>query len=277
MLKNYFKLKEILIKDQNILRGSETQLFNKIFIETISYCNSDCNFCPASTKVGAKNPANFMSEGLFFKILNELKDQPFKGSVAFHCNNEPLLDERLPSWIKKARQILKNNFFYFYTNGLLLNLELANRLFEAGLNRIIINNYDDKHELASNLKHLIDNSERIKGEIILNYRLKTEYLLNRAGQAPNARFYLKAPLKIICLRPLNEIVIGYDGTVPLCCADGLWKVVMGNVRESSLRDIWFSSFFKSTRRALAEGNRNCTKICRVCDALNFFAAKGTRK
>ncbi|MFH1854733.1 MAG: radical SAM/SPASM domain-containing protein [Candidatus Omnitrophota bacterium] len=275
MLKNFLNLKEVFIRRSGF-QEPENTLFKKVFIETISYCNNDCAFCPASTKVGAKMPGSFMREDLYIKILNELADIHFTGSVAFHCNNEPLLDRRLILWIKIARSLLKTNFFYLYTNGIFIDIKLANQLLEAGLNRIIINNYNDKHELIPSIRSLIDNSSFVQGEIIVNYRVKTDYLENRAGENPNIRSFLKEPLKNICVRPLTEIVVGYDGTVPLCCADGLWKVTMGNAGQTSLKDIWFSDFFKRIRRSLATGNRNCAEICRVCDALNFSAPRGIR-
>lgn len=276
LFKNYLALKQLFIK--NILTpGIENMLFQKIFIETVSYCNNDCGFCPASTKVGIKHAENFMAEDLYVKILNELVHISFSGSVAFHCNNEPLLDERLSSWIKAARSLLKTNFFYLYTNGVLIDVKLANQLFKAGLNRLIIDNYNDKHELIPSVKELINCSSFLKGEVIVNYRFKTDYLGNRAGQSVNAAFFLKEPLRIMCMRPLREIVIGYDGTVPLCCADGLWKVTMGNAKEENLKNIWFSDFFRENRKALLRGDRNCTEICRVCDALNFSMPKGMRE
>lgn len=277
MRKNYLKLKEFVIKNNNGAPPDENALFNKVFIESVAYCNNDCVFCPASAMAGTKNPENLMPESLYLKIINELSSIAFTGSIAFHCNNEPLLDTRLSSWIRIARGLLKSNFFYLYTNGILINTNLANELFASGLNRIIINNYNDQHELNPPVRRLLDNSAVLRGEIIINYRAKTDYFGNRAGQSPNAGVFLKKPLKIQCLRPSTEIVVGYDGTVPLCCADGLWKVVMGNVKDSSLKDIWFSDFFKRVKGVLAKGNRECTEICRVCDALNFPAPKGMRE
>ncbi|MFH1191354.1 MAG: radical SAM/SPASM domain-containing protein [Candidatus Omnitrophota bacterium] len=275
--KNYLKLKEFVIKNNYGASPDDNALFNKVFIEAVSYCNNDCAFCPASAKAGAKKPENLMREALYIKILNELANISFTGSIAFHCNNEPLLDPRLPSWIKMARSLLKNNFFYLYTNGIFINVNLANALFNAGLNRIIINNYNDQHKLNPAIRKLLDNAAVLRGEVIINYRAKTDYFGNRAGQSPNMGSFLKKPLNIQCMRPSTEIVIGYDGTVPLCCADGLWKVIAGNVKDSSLKDIWFSDFFKKIRVALAKGDRDCTEICRVCDGLNFPAPKGIRE
>ena len=249
-------------------------LFKKIFIETVSYCNNDCIFCPASSKAGIKKPENFMSEDLYAKILKELKGISFKGSVAFHCNNEPLLDKRLASWIRRARDLLKTNYFYLYTNGILIDVKSANQLFDAGLNRIIIDNYNDEHELIPSVRDLARSPFLVKGEVIVDYRFKNDYFGNRAGQSPNAEIFLKKALKLICARPLMEIVVGYDGTVPLCCADGLWRVKMGNAMESNLKDIWFSDGFRRTRSSLLKGQRSCVEICKVCDALYLPSLKG---
>jgi len=276
ILSGYFGVKAIFVKLNGSIKTGEQELFKKIFIETISYCNNDCAFCPASCKSGVKNPQNFMSEDLYLKILKELKDISFKGSLAFHCNNEPLLDRRLASWVKKARDLLKDNYFYLYTNGVFIDVGLVNELFEAGLNRIIVNNYNDEYILNPSIRKLVEDSFMLKGEVIVNYRVKSDYLGNRAGESPNAGSFLKKPLNIICPRPLRELVVGYDGTVPLCCADGVWKVKMGNLRETSIKDIWFSDFFKMVRKSLSMGDRKSTEICKACDALKFFSPKGIR-
>lgn len=276
MLRSYLKLKETLIKSRGVPANSENMLFKKVFIETVSYCNNDCAFCPASRRVGLKNPGHFMPEDLYMKIMNELANISFTGSLAFHCNNEPLLDRRLPSWVRKARGLLKSNFFYLFTNGTLVSPDLVNELLDAGLNRIIINNYNDELKPIPSVKAIIDDSSHMRGEVIINYRAKSDYLGNRAGESPNARLFLKEPLQVMCTRPLAEMVVGYDGTVPLCCADGLWKVTMGDVKKSSLRDIWFSDFWTRVRKSLVKGDRNCTEICKACDALSFFAPRGMR-
>jgi MoaA/NifB/PqqE/SkfB family radical SAM enzyme len=276
ILRGYIKLKEIFIAGSMLGKRDEA-LFEKVFIETISYCNNDCSFCPASNTFGEKSPANLMTESTYLKIINELCGISFKGSLAFHCNNEPLLDTRLSGWIKIARGLLKNNFFYLYTNGIFINAELARELFEAGLNRIIVNNYNDKHQLIPSVKDLVDAASRLQGEIIVNYRWKTDYLGNRAGESPNSRLTLKAPIRAACYRTLTELVIGYDGTVPLCCADALWKMTMGNVREANLTDIWFSPFFRRVRKSLRLGDRSCAEICKVCDTLSFPAIRGVHK
>lgn len=274
MLKACLKLKEAI--DKNKISAGENALFNKVFIETIGYCNNDCVFCPASLKMGAKKPENLMPESLYLKILNELESASFSGSVAFHCNNEPLLDSRLMPWVKTARGMLKSSFFYLYSNGMLINVDLANGLFASGLNRIIINNYNDQHRLNPSIKNLLDNSADLRGEVIISYRAKTEYFGNRAGQSPNAEISLKKPLKAQCLRPSVEIAVCYDGNVSLCCADGLGKAVMGNALDSNLKDIWFRDSFKKARRALARGDRSCVEICKTCDALNSPVLKGLR-
>ena len=270
LLMPYLRIKEsVITRKIGIDYNGVDALFEKIFIETVAHCNNNCDFCPLPGKIKAGAPLNFMSEELFMKIILELKSIFYKGSVAFHCNNEPLLDGRLASWIKIARANLKHNFFYIYTNGILLSVTAAQELFDAGLNRIIFNCYARGQEVINTVKKLTREDVLLRGELVIQYRRKDEYLGNRAGQSPNSRFSLKRPLEIMCLRPQREIVVCYDGTIPLCCADALLKSVMGNAREKSLREIWFADSFRRIRRALAERDRSCTEICKKCDSLQL--------
>ncbi|MBU1125530.1 MAG: SPASM domain-containing protein [Candidatus Omnitrophica bacterium] len=275
LLRNgYLGLRQMLLLQQFHGFASGDMLFKKIFIETISYCNNNCAFCPASTAVGMKEPQHRMSERLYEKIIKELEDMAYPGSVAFHGNNEPFLDNRLAEWIAYARRHLKNNFFYLYTNGLAADITTINALFEKGINKVIINNYDDTHRLTPSLVELVRQEVFLKGETVIYYRRKNEYKGNRAGQSPNAEGELTVPLRFVCVRPFAEIVVGYDGTVPLCCADGLWKSVVGNVSETSISEVWFSPALKRVRDSLVKRDRSRLVACKFCDAVSFLHLKG---
>jgi len=238
-------------------------LFKKIYIETISYCNNTCSFCPASAKAGYKKAINFMPIDLYRKILHELKSLDFKGVFAFHCNNEPLLDKRIFDFIAIGKRLFSKNYFYMYTNGLLINADKALALFNVGLDYLVINNYDDDFKLLSGVKDILNHVDPSKVNIFINRELKNTFMSNRAGEM--LQMHLKKPFKLTCLRAPNEIIVGYDGTVPLCCADALWKAKMGNVREKGIKDIWFSDKFDRIRKALIAGDRSCNEVCKDCD------------
>lgn len=206
-----------------------------------------------------------MSKDLYLKILNELKVLDFDGRFIFHGNNEPLLDKRLCDLIGIARGLFPKNYFSMNSNGLCINATLELDLFNAGLTELTINNYTDNLELLPSVKNILNNLDPAKVDINIVCSLKNDFRTNRAGETLGPKYHLKRPLKFVCQRPLTELIIGYDGTVPLCCADALWKEEMGNATQNSLKEIWFSQNFDNIRRALALGDRSCTEICKVCD------------
>lgn len=243
------------------------KLFDHICIETISYCNNNCSFCAASTLYKHKSKTSFMSEQLYMKILNELKEINYKGNFGFWCNNEPLVDERIFDFIKKARDVFPNSHFSTYTNGILINKEKAERLLKSGLNRLIISNYHDDFKLLKGVRDVYENLDPNLGDVEICLELKNNFKSYRARETLGTDFSLPRPFHLICERPNFEIIVVYDGTVPLCCADATWEQKMGNINEQSLIEIWFSPEYKRIRQALLESDRSCNYLCAQCDNL----------
>ena len=244
-----------------------TKLFNHICVETVSYCNNNCPFCAASTLYGHKSKTSFMSEQLYMKILSELKEINYKGSLGFWCNNEPLVDERIFDFIKKARDVFPNTPFGMYTNGILVNKEKAERLFKLGLNRLVISNYDDDFKLLNGVRDVYENLDPNLGDVEISLQLKNNFKSYRAHETLGTDFSLPRPFHLICERPNREIIVVYNGTVPLCCADASWKQKMGNVNERNLTEIWFSPEYRRIRQALLKSDRSCNHVCAQCDSL----------
>ena len=103
-------------------------------------------------------------------------------------------------WLKISFQ---NSNVEMVTNGDPLNLKRLNKLFESGLNRILISAYDGKED-ADKLEDLCKNSGLSSEQYIVRHRYYTEEqdfgitLSNRSGLMENAEFKiesLKEPLK----------------------------------------------------------------------------------
>lgn len=60
-----------------------------------------------------------------------------------------------------------------------------------------------------------------------------DHAMTRAGLQP-----LTSPLHKKCSRPFREMVISYDGHVPLCCYDWLDRLTLGQFPQQSLTEIW---------------------------------------
>ena len=66
-----------------------------------------------------------------------------------------------------------------------------------------------------------------------------------------------------CYRQWLTFTVLWDGRVALCCADLDGKVILGDMRTSTIRDIWNAEPYRRVRREhLQTGGPG---ICRACD------------
>jgi len=93
-------------------------------------------------------------------------------------------------------------------------------------------------------------------------------LTNRAGANIMAEINvnkLNTALKRKCFYPFYQILVDFDGAVLLCNHDWDKRLILGNVKETSILDIWNSEKYKEVRGNLANANRNHSP-CNRCDA-----------
>jgi len=67
------------------------------------------------------------------------------------------------------------------------------------------------------------------------------------------------------VRLRTHVHIKYNGNVILCCQDWGQEVVLGNVREQSLADIYNGPLAEHYREKLGERDRRGLKLCERCD------------
>ena len=86
-----------------------------------------------------------ISNNLHEKLCSELKELNYKG-IRYSGFVEPLIDKNIFNLISMARTYLPNVNMEMVTNGDPLNLKRLIKLFDCGLNRILISAYDGKDE-----------------------------------------------------------------------------------------------------------------------------------
>lgn len=243
------------------------KFFHQVFIETRSRCNSTCSFCPVSIGNDPREDA-LMPEELHDKIINELAEIEFRGHLAYYNNNEPLLDKRIPSFMKKTREKLPHAHIRILTNGLLLNEKVADEYFESGLDWLSINAYDDR--VKPRLWDLACRLSRKYPSKRVDYRDRSlnEVMTNSGGAAPNKNA-LAEPILAFCEYPFYQLIINARGVVPLCCRDAYYQVKMGNARQNKLTEIWRNRQYQTIRKALLNDDRSITDICAKCDFLGL--------
>jgi radical SAM protein with 4Fe4S-binding SPASM domain len=195
-------------------------------------------------------------------ILNELSCIGFVGRISFHFYNEPLLDERIPSIIKLTRKLIPRSRIVLYTNGDLLTLDLFRELIQYGCDLLLVT----EQENAFHDFRWIEQLSLWERNYLFyqTYRNPEILYTNRGGLLPYIAD-VREPLHVPCTAPSTTCVITAKGSVVLCYEDYLERIVIGNIHNSTIEDIWNSNSFHQLRTKLAFGDRTVTELCRKCN------------
>ena len=284
-------MKKKIYLDPNIENKSKTvedkiQLFEyngitlplptEIEISESGTCNRSCSFCPRSAS-DFEDKKEFITNLLHEKLCLELKELNYKGTIRYSGFVEPLLDKNIYNLINMVRTHLPDSNVEMVTNGDPLNLKRLKKLFENGLNKILISAYDGKED-AQKLEDLCLSANLNQEQYMVRHRYYSEdedfgiTLSNRSGLMENAEFKiekLKEPLKKPCYIPSYTFFLDYQGDVLMCPHDWGKKVILGNLNKENFLDIWFSKRSMSIRKMLNNSNRNFAP-CNVCDVQGTF-------
>ena len=241
-------------------------------METVNRCNGKCPFCPVNV-TQPQRPYAKMSEELFRKIIDDLADMHYSNGIAFYCNNEPFLDERIIDFYKYANAKLPRATFYMYTNGSLLTLDKFLEIMPY-LDKIIIDNYNDRKEFNSpeleEIYHYVKTHHELRKRVRFDFRRLNEVLFSRGGQAPNKQGRNQArAASVLCVLPFRQLVIRPTGEVSLCCNDALGKYTLGNLSTQSVLEVWNSPEYQAIRNDMLKNARKNLMLCDKCDAMLF--------
>jgi len=240
--------------------------FDAIAIETTTYCNLRCEFCPNKKyERGLLKNKKLMDINLFKKIINELSEINYHGQILLHFYGEPLTDERLPDLVKYTKEKLPNSIIQINTNGFLLTIPLYKELIISGVSRFLITQYSKETPLTiKKFFEYIKKNPSDKIKIIYRRLGKDLGLSNRGGEIKVKKCSdFERP---ICLYPNNSIIIDYGGNWVLCCNDYHSSIKFGNLKNEKLLDIWNKPSYKRLREEIRQRNFKLP-ICKRCIGL----------
>lgn len=112
-------------------------------IETFTYCNRKCWFCPNAKIPSRQDKAGnqYMDLKLYLRILDELGSVGYRGQIQFGRYNEPLSSKRFCSLLVLARSRVPGAYLYTHTNGDFITQEYLDELRHWGLNEVKIQTY----------------------------------------------------------------------------------------------------------------------------------------
>jgi radical SAM protein with 4Fe4S-binding SPASM domain len=97
-------------------------------------------------------------------------------------------------------------------------------------------------------------------------------LENRAGVAASkteGQYRETVEDKDICTYIFYAMAINADGTVSACCPDWNQKLVVGDLKAETLRDIWHSPGMSQLRRLHLQGRRRDNPVCGTCGHIKY--------
>jgi radical SAM protein with 4Fe4S-binding SPASM domain len=262
-----------------------------IEIETFSYCNRKCWFCPNSS-IDRISHNKEMPEEMYLSIIKQLAEIDYDKEITYSRYNEPLAyKELILKRISQARQNLPKAKLRTNTNGDYVTLEYIHELRDAGLNELFIqqylaNNESYKHDkirkrMLTKIKalgvpykvisdidnHRIEYDLDIEG-ITVHLRARNFAVEGTARTEKVAGFNEAYVRTKACGQPFNNMYIDYNGTIMVCCNTRsdvpLHKNgVMAHVNDAPLWEIYRNEKYKPWRDHL-ENDGPKSGICKGC-------------
>src|SRR5262245_36293230 len=259
-------------------------------IESTNICNAKCVFCPRDEM---HRRQGVMSFELFTKIVDECAELGIT-HVRVHNYGEPFVDRQLVEKVRYAKQKGIREVGMI-SNGSLITDDVARGMIEAGLDAINISvdasgkdvfestriglKYDKVIANIERLLALREQSGRRRPKLILSFVRQNnsedehafiEHWRARADKIHvtdlhdwAGRLNKTADVNYPCYRPWLTFTALWDGRVSLCCADFAGRTVLGDLRSSTIREIWNSETYRRVRREHLESGG--PDICRSCD------------
>ncbi len=274
-----------------------------IEIEISSFCNRTCWFCPNSI-IDRKSKIHF-PESVFLKLMQNLSEIEYEGSLNFHRFNETLADKELIlTRLSQARAHLPKANLGIFTNGDYLTREYLDELRDAGMNNMLMSYYLKENErfdienvikpamqrMAKKLKlsydgGLIKTSDREEYAITFDY--EGAHIIyrcwnpetsggDRGGVIESIKSREKQVRSCGCYFPLASIYVDYNCLAMPCCnlrSDvGAHKdFILGDVREQDLFELFSNDKYIAMRKMLTP-NTPKSGPCASChyDAREFL-------
>lgn len=274
----------------------------RIWVELTSLCNYRCIMCP--NKDLSKQDKGYMEMDLYKQIIDEAKNFVFdinlahRGESLLHPHigeairyakskglftrlhtNGSLLTEELSQEIIAAGLDRLSFSFDGYTPETYEKIRVGGD-FKKTINNIIRFLEIKKASSSAKPETAIEviNFDNISGKNLAQakvnfqkyfHNLPLESLIakemhNWAGEIEKEKPQGKySP----CPFPWNALIICWDGAVLPCTQDFFGQIVVGNVRNSRLEDIWNNKEMKRLRKRLASQTLDELKTCSQCDRL----------
>ena len=272
-----------------------TPLVVQIF--PIYRCNQTCPFCHFSIppdQRGFITDKVTMDWAMFANLINGMSKFPAPVRVLrFVGMGEPLLHPHISKMVRYAKLNRVADKVEIVTNGTLLDQDMAYRLAVSGLDRLVVSvqdtslvekiRYFHSFERCHVYVKIIDcclkepEDEQMFYDAYRNAcdSMAVEYAgpiyrgveWNKELCGTPLTQYGVPPCDVkICSQPFTSVQVNPDGNVVPCYSIE-YPVIIGNVYEESIVDIWNGEKMKKFRLKMLDGRVNASEACSQCEII----------
>lgn len=263
-------------------------------IELSSVCNLRCPMCYTITEeFKSKVQTQFMEMGLFKKIVDEIAGKV--SAVRLSLRGEASLHPQFIECISycKEKGVKEVSFL---TNGGKLDKEYFIQIAEAGADwiTISIDGVGEEYERIRKPLKFKDTLQKLKDIYDIKQTrgwskpvIKVQGIWPSIKNDPSEYYNTLAPyVDLVAFNPLidylgkdedivyeddfscpqmyQRLVVGSDGNVLLCSNDESGSCLLGNLNDSSVRDIWHCEKLNNIRTIHENGKFKEIEVCRKC-------------
>lgn len=274
-------------------------------IQTQAGCNGRCVFCPNEAVLESDLPHGKMSVDLFHKIIDELAEMPPRRIALYMMNEPladkriPEFVEYISRKVPTAKsQIITNGTYLTKEMGQNLvdaglkqlkcslqsldddtNTEIMGYAASKVIDNCIafqqtlrekraIKRTDFRVSMVVTAQNVDDIPDTRRFWKKHGVRLVTSALENRGGNIEEAEnLNPTGDMKSMgdCIRPSRDLMILFNGQIPLCCVDWHRTTILGDVSKQSIREIWHDGPVQKVRCGLSDGDASqLPDICVNC-------------
>jgi radical SAM protein with 4Fe4S-binding SPASM domain len=259
-----------------------------LIIEPTNTCNLRCTFCFVTD--GMTRDGGFMDFNIFKKIIDDCTDLEH---LCMHNWGEPLLHKDIFRMIEYAKN-KGVNYVVMNTNGTLLTDKMINRIVNSKLD-IIRFSIDGSAEtfkrvrgvelenIEKNIKKLKIIKEKKRPELKMGVVFTVEedtegdaeeYINHWEKIVDHVRLQPKlitSPRTEVCPEPFGKdygkLVVLWDGRVIPCCVDYNANLMIGNIQNDTIPNLWKSEKLNILREQHLKGEfpDTCAN-CNECES-----------
>ncbi len=259
------KRRTVIVDDKLVFRKG-VPIPSWIELSLIDVCNRKCSFCPKADDTVAPDTYQKMTMLLIDKLVKELKEIKYQGSVVLCGYGEPMLHKDVYEISRKLSEV---SFVEVVTNGDTLTKKKIKELYNANVNKVLVSLYDGPEQVEK-FKKMSDEAQVPNDFVILRHRWHDENqdfglkLTNRAGTIKVGKQYDVDNFSF-CYYPSYSLLVDWNGDIFLCPQDWQRRRAMGNMMLENIFDIWVGKIMTNYRKNLLKGKR-CASPCSECNA-----------